>query len=111
MTVAVREDHTEMAEFLLKEGADVNFVDHDQRSVENTVTFVSTSPLLLKVNEFTFDFVAVIVFTCRSPLMIAAGNGKIGMLRLLLRFNADVTLKDAKGSSAEDYAVINGHHP
>lgn len=40
MTVAVREDHIEMAEFLLKEGADVNFVDQDQRSVQNNVTFV-----------------------------------------------------------------------
>ncbi|XP_040894532.1 ankyrin repeat domain-containing protein 26 isoform X2 [Toxotes jaculatrix] len=47
----------------------------------------------------------------RSPLMIAAGNGQIGMLRLLLRFNADITLKDTKGWSADDYAVMNGHHP
>ncbi|XP_059190741.1 ankyrin repeat domain-containing protein 26 isoform X2 [Centropristis striata] len=47
----------------------------------------------------------------RSPLMIAAGNGQISMLRLLLRFNADITLKDTKGWSADDYAVMNGHHP
>ncbi|XP_036962750.1 ankyrin repeat domain-containing protein 26 isoform X2 [Acanthopagrus latus] len=47
----------------------------------------------------------------RSPLMIAAGNGQIGMLRLLLRYNADITLKDTKGWSADDYAVMNGHHP
>ncbi|XP_049430273.1 ankyrin repeat domain-containing protein 26 isoform X9 [Epinephelus fuscoguttatus] len=47
----------------------------------------------------------------RSPLMIAAGNGQIGMLRLLLRFDADITLKDTKGWSADDYAVMNGHHP
>ncbi|XP_049929235.1 ankyrin repeat domain-containing protein 26 isoform X6 [Epinephelus moara] len=47
----------------------------------------------------------------RSPLMIAAGNGQIGMLRLLLRFDADIALKDTKGWSADDYAVMNGHHP
>ncbi|XP_035521285.1 ankyrin repeat domain-containing protein 26 isoform X5 [Morone saxatilis] len=47
----------------------------------------------------------------RSPLMIAAGNGQIGMVRLLLQFNADITLKDTKGWSADDYAVMNGHHP
>nr|XP_046249237.1 ankyrin repeat domain-containing protein 36A isoform X2 [Scatophagus argus] len=47
----------------------------------------------------------------RSPLMIAAANGQIGMLRLLLRFDADITLKDTKGWSADDYAVMNGHHP
>lgn len=43
--------------------------------------------------------------------MIAAGNGLIGMLRLLLRFDADIALKDSKGRSADDYAVMNGHHP
>ncbi|XP_051237406.1 ankyrin repeat domain-containing protein 26 isoform X14 [Dicentrarchus labrax] len=47
----------------------------------------------------------------RSPLMIAAGNGQIGMVRLLLQFNADISLKDTKGWSADDYAVMNGHHP
>lgn len=60
---------------------------------------------------FTFEFVAVIDFTCRSPLMIAANNGQIGMLRLLLQFDADIALKDIKGWSADDYAVMNGHHP
>lgn len=47
----------------------------------------------------------------RSPLMIAASNGQISMLRLLLKFEADITLKDKKGWSADDYAVMNGHHP
>ncbi|XP_029993452.1 ankyrin repeat domain-containing protein 26 isoform X10 [Sphaeramia orbicularis] len=47
----------------------------------------------------------------RSPLMMAAGNGQIAMLRLLLRYDADITLKDSKGWSADDYAVMNGHHP
>lgn len=41
MTVAVREDHIEMAEFLLKEGANVNVVDQDQRSVQNNIAFVT----------------------------------------------------------------------
>ncbi|KAI4825374.1 hypothetical protein KUCAC02_021057, partial [Chaenocephalus aceratus] len=47
----------------------------------------------------------------RSALMLAAGNGQISMLRLLLRFDADITIKDTKGWSADDYAVMNGHHP
>lgn len=41
MNVAVREDHMEMAEFLLKEGANVNVVDQDQRSVPNNIAFVT----------------------------------------------------------------------
>lgn len=43
--------------------------------------------------------------------MIAASNGQISMLRLLLKFDADISMKDKKGWSADDYAVINGHHP
>lgn len=31
----------EMAEFLLKEGANVNVVDQDQRSVPNNIAFVT----------------------------------------------------------------------
>lgn len=71
-----------------------------------------TSPKVANDNglQFTVGFVAVIDFICRSPLMIAAGNGQIGMLRLLLRFNADISLKDTKGQSADHYAVKNGHH-
>lgn len=38
--MAVREDHIDMAEFLLREGADVNIVDKDQRS-DKSKTFAN----------------------------------------------------------------------
>lgn len=38
--MAVREDHIEMAEFLLKEAADVNYMDQDQRLVVINDPFV-----------------------------------------------------------------------
>lgn len=62
------------------------------------------------VSNFTKLFFSLL-FKCRSPLMITAGNGLISMLRLLLQFNAEVSLKDTKGWSADDHAVINGYHP
>lgn len=43
--------------------------------------------------------------------MLAAGHGQIGMVKLLLHFDADITLKDAKGLSADNHAAMNGHHP
>uniref|UniRef100_A0A667YIT4 Si:ch211-272n13.3 n=1 Tax=Myripristis murdjan TaxID=586833 RepID=A0A667YIT4_9TELE len=46
----------------------------------------------------------------RSPLMIAADNGHINILQLLLQFDADTTLKDTKGWSCEDYAMMKGQH-
>lgn len=42
--------------------------------------------------------------------MLAVGNEQINMVKLLLRFDADVTLRDAKGWSADDYATKYGHH-
>uniref|UniRef100_A0A673I2F0 Uncharacterized protein n=1 Tax=Sinocyclocheilus rhinocerous TaxID=307959 RepID=A0A673I2F0_9TELE len=45
-----------------------------------------------------------------SALMIAACNGQISMVRLLLQYDADITVKDDKGWSSDDYAVMNGHH-
>lgn len=39
MTVAVREDHMDMAEFLLKKSACVDAVDQDQRLVVNNKSF------------------------------------------------------------------------
>lgn len=41
--MSVREDHIEMAEFLLKEGASVNFMDQGQRSVLNNDTLVMSN--------------------------------------------------------------------
>lgn len=42
--------------------------------------------------------------------MLAAGSEQINMVKLLLRFDADITLRDTKGWSAEDYAAMYGHH-
>lgn len=42
--------------------------------------------------------------------MIAACNGQISTVRLLLQYDADITVKDDKGWSSDDYAVMNGHH-
>lgn len=49
-------------------------------------------------------------FLLRSVLMMAACSGQISMVRLLLQYDADITVKDAKGWSSDDYAVMNGHH-
>ncbi|MGH0159669.1 UNVERIFIED_CONTAM: hypothetical protein FKN15_053200 [Acipenser sinensis] len=46
----------------------------------------------------------------RTSLMIAASNGQISLVRLLLRYDADISIKDDNGWTADDYAVMNGHH-
>ncbi|XP_078113573.1 ankyrin repeat domain-containing protein 26 isoform X2 [Sander vitreus] len=95
---------------LLEHGADINA----QNKEGFTPLTVSVREDHIEMAEFLLKEGASVNFMDqgqRSPLMIAAGNGQISMLRLLLRFDADITLKDTKGWSADDYAVMNGHHP
>ncbi|XP_068168750.1 ankyrin repeat domain-containing protein 26-like [Antennarius striatus] len=98
------------AALLLEHGAEIN--------AQNTEAF---TPLTVAVREDHTEMAEFLLKEGadvnymdqdqRTPLMMAAGNGQISMLRLLLRFDADISLKDNKGWSADDYAVMNGHHP
>ncbi|XP_071083099.1 ankyrin repeat domain-containing protein 26-like isoform X2 [Haliotis cracherodii] len=46
----------------------------------------------------------------RTCLMKACQEGSINMVRILLEFGAETTHKDSKGWTADDCAVIQGHH-
>lgn len=48
--MAVREDQVEMAEFLLREGADVNLVDKDQRSAQSNI--LSSISTVVNISEW-----------------------------------------------------------
>ncbi len=47
--------------------------------------------------------------TGETPLMTAARFNAIETARLLIEYNADLTLRDAEGKTAYDYAVENGY--
>lgn len=51
LTVAVREDRIEMAEYLLKEAADVNSLDREQRPVLNKNFFVTRGQRWQRVSD------------------------------------------------------------
>ncbi|XP_076469124.1 uncharacterized protein LOC143299673 isoform X3 [Babylonia areolata] len=46
----------------------------------------------------------------RTPLMYACQDGSVNLVKLFLDRGASTTHKDAKGWSADDCAVIQGHH-
>ncbi|PSJ51060.1 ankyrin repeat domain-containing protein [Mesorhizobium soli] len=46
----------------------------------------------------------------RTPLMIAATNGRSGICELLVLEGADVSLRDTEGCTAVDLATRCGHH-
>uniref|UniRef100_A0A8C4PAH4 Ankyrin repeat domain-containing protein 26-like n=1 Tax=Dromaius novaehollandiae TaxID=8790 RepID=A0A8C4PAH4_DRONO len=45
----------------------------------------------------------------RTPLMTAASGGELNLIKVLLRYGADLSHKDVNGWTAEDYAVIHGY--
>ncbi|XP_041853401.1 ankyrin repeat domain-containing protein 26 isoform X3 [Melanotaenia boesemani] len=98
------------AVLLLQHGAEINA----QNKEGFTPLTVAVREDHIEMAEFLLKETADVNSTDqdqRSPLMLAAGNGQISMVKLLLQFDADIILKDAKGWSADDYAVMNGHHP
>lgn len=52
----------------------------------------------------------ILYFGCfRTPLMTAASGGELNLIKVLLRYGADLSHKDTKGWTAEDYAIIHGY--
>lgn len=46
----------------------------------------------------------------RTPLMTAAADGHMDIVKMLLHNDANVALKDVQGWKAADHAVMNGIH-
>jgi len=45
-----------------------------------------------------------------TSLMLASEKGRIGILKLLLQSKPDAKLKDEKGCTATDHAIINNNN-
>ncbi|XP_043944663.1 ankyrin repeat domain-containing protein 26-like isoform X2 [Protopterus annectens] len=98
-----------MATQLLEHGADINATNKE-----------GFSPLILAVTKNHYEMAEFLLKrganvnsmddSKRTSLMIAADNGQSNIVKLLLKYNADITIRDALGQTAEDYAVLKGHH-
>ncbi|KAK1169081.1 ankyrin repeat domain-containing protein 26-like isoform X2 [Acipenser oxyrinchus oxyrinchus] len=96
----------------------IQLLDHDARI--NATNKEGCTPLILAATENHQEMVEFLLKegadvdakdkSKRTSLMIVANNGQISLVRLLLRYNADISIKDDKGWTADDYAVMNGHH-
>ncbi|XP_077983034.1 uncharacterized protein LOC144437871 [Glandiceps talaboti] len=94
---------------LLDNGAMVNATNKDGRTPLHLSTFTASDDvvelLLLKdanVNATDKDQ--------RTPLMYACESDQISIVKLLLESKADTEIKDSKGWTAADHAVMNAHH-
>lgn len=105
LILAAYKGNYEMVEFLLKEGANINFQSEMGTALTAAVfkgnIELSTFLLTNKANPNLTDFNGV------TPLMYAVQFKNKDMIKLLQKFNADKSLVDNKGKTAFEYAVFS----
>lgn len=102
--------HFETAEYLVKAGASVNSVSHNDLKVAPIQSAVAGGHL--KIVKMLLDHGAnpnILERGGYTPLHAAAQNGDIEMIRILLYGGADLTIKGDDGKLAMDVAMDAGH--
>ena len=101
--------HSEIVLKLLEEGADLekrDFMDRTALLYASTGPFPETVKILLDKGALPNVVDSDEHF---SPLMHAAAEGNLGVVKILVEFGADLTLKDVDGDDAESFARQAGH--
>jgi len=101
--------HTELCDYLIKNGAHVEFRDNSGRTslmYASTGPFATTVELLLNNGANVNSVDHGEKFTA---LMNAAAEGQMQVVKILLKFGADKNLKDIDGDTAESFALQNKH--
>jgi len=98
----------DMAELLLKEGADVNAVVSNGR----TALYYAAHKGHFEIVKLLLEYNADVNNKANDGLTVlhyAAGNGKLEVVELLLRYGANVQDKDNDNCTALHYAALSGH--
>ncbi|XP_077870104.1 uncharacterized protein LOC100371645 [Saccoglossus kowalevskii] len=107
--LAAQSSSADSVSLLLDSGAMVNATDKN-----------ACTPLHLATSADSDDVVELLLHkdadvnatdqNQRTPLMLACQADQIGIVKLLLESKADTEIKDSKGWSAADHAVMKAHH-
>ena len=101
--------HTDLCEYLIKSGAHIEARETNGRTAlmfASTGPFPKTVELLLQNDANPNSIDNLEHFT---PLMHAAAEGHIEVVKILLSHGADPSLKDVDGDTAESFAIQKGH--
>jgi ankyrin repeat protein len=101
--------HAGIVALLINNGAVLDLVDVFGRTAlhyASTGPFLPTVEFLLKKGADPNVVDSEEHFT---PLMFAAAEGHVDVVKILLEYHADPTLKDIDGDTAESFARTNGH--
>ncbi|XP_062909469.1 ankyrin repeat and KH domain-containing protein 1 isoform X7 [Mobula hypostoma] len=103
---ASREGHEEMVALLLAQGANINAQTEE---TQETALTLACCGGFLEVADFLIKAGADIELGCSTPLMEAAQEGHLELVKYLLASGANVHATTATGDTALTYACENGH--
>jgi len=109
LMLAAYNGHHHIVKLLIEKGADVNKTDSNNRSA---LMFASTGPFTPTVTELLnagADPNIADNVEKWTAVMMAAAEGQLEVLKLLIDKGADITMVDVDGESAYDFAVSKGH--
>ncbi len=102
---AVAEGHAEAVKLLLEAGADVNARSH-YVAAANGRGFEGRTPSAARTEEKVEEFASGWL----TPLVFAARDGSVELLRMLVAAGADVNAVAGDGKTALAVAIFNGHY-
>uniref|UniRef100_A0A8C3LHC2 K Homology domain-containing protein n=1 Tax=Chrysolophus pictus TaxID=9089 RepID=A0A8C3LHC2_CHRPC len=103
---AAREGHEEMVALLLAQGANINAQTEE---TQETALTLACCGGFSEVADFLIKAGADIELGCSTPLMEAAQEGHLELVKYLLTAGANVHATTATGDTALTYACENGH--
>ncbi|XP_043924865.1 ankyrin repeat and KH domain-containing protein 1-like [Protopterus annectens] len=103
---AAREGHEEMVALLLAQGANINAQTEE---TQETALTLACCGGFSEVADFLIKAGADIELGCSTPLMEAAQEGHLELVKYLLSAGANVHATTATGDTALTYACENGH--
>ncbi|KAK6177563.1 hypothetical protein SNE40_015640 [Patella caerulea] len=106
---AVQDGNYQIAEMLIKARASPDAKNKHGESILHAAVKTKQEEICRLLLRSGAD-VNIVDKEFRLPLMYACQDGSINLVKLLLEYQADTTSKDDKGWTADDYAVIKGHH-
>ncbi|XP_068134225.1 ankyrin repeat and KH domain-containing protein 1-like isoform X2 [Hyperolius riggenbachi] len=103
---SAREGHEEIVALLLAQGANINAQTEE---TQETALTLACCGGFAEVADFLIKAGADIELGCSTPLMEAAQEGHLELVKYLLAAGANVHAKTATGDTALTYACENGH--